>query len=87
MGQMRSMKREQKVNTAKRLKTVVEAFQEGFEKGRKEGYYIGAEFTTNLFFDALETIQSVKGIGPKRYHAILKHFDHLQKTDLRGKKS
>ena len=78
MGSLRGIKKATNGIAAKRVKTAQEAFQEGF----KAGTLIGAKQTSELFCDALETLQGIEGIGPKRYKAILKHFGYDDVSEL-----
>jgi hypothetical protein len=78
MGQLRAIKKNQRYNVAEMETLVKQAYLKGKEEGRLEGYYKGAETTVHIFFDALETLQTIKDIGPKRYQSILRHFNHLK---------
>jgi flagellar biosynthesis/type III secretory pathway protein FliH len=83
---MGSLTKKLKKAPAKRLKTMAEAYAEGYEAGKKDSYrkgrIDGAADTINLFCDALETLQTVPDIGPKRYRKILNHLGYLDQMEL-----
>ena len=83
---MGSMTKKLKKAPTKRLKNMAEVYAEAFEAGKKEGYrkgrVDGATDTINLFCDALQTLQQVPDIGPKRYKKILKHLGYLDQMEL-----
>lgn len=78
MSQLRAIKKNQDKSIGKQVKTAERAFQEGLQRGR----IIGAKETIDLFCDALESLQELKDIGPKRYKAILNHLGYADVAEI-----
>jgi hypothetical protein len=79
-----------KGNTAQRLKTTEEAFQEGFMRGvsqsRKEavhdGFVAGWQKACDHFLEVLYHLDEAKDIGPKRYQTIIERFGYKDKSEF-----
>lgn len=86
MGTLRTIKRNLNGNIANLEQNVQKVVEEAYKRGFKDGYYEGAKRANDFFWDVLETVQTVKDIGPKRFQAILEHFDHIQLSDIAKEK-
>lgn len=94
MGQLRAMKRQGNTNTAKRIKTLEEAYAEGLKEGIAKGMQIGREKAAEAgvitgwtkacdhFLDVLYHLDQVDDIGPKRYQKIIERFGYKEKADF-----
>lgn len=82
MGSLsRKIQKSQNESTVRRIKSAREAYQEGWLAGLTAAKD-GIDEALFILFTRIASMDQVKDIGPKRYQALLHHFNYKNKEEL-----